>query len=192
MAILSNLLNLDQSPAELNDIYGARDYYWYLRSEPFQKAFLKPLASLINAIGKPCLDVGCGEGQLAEFLSVPYLGMDGSENAIAKAEVRYQSQTWRNFIVRRFESGPPPGNFPTVVFGGVLSVLIKPECRVKFVESFLACGMTAFVVYDLSNLETKDIDKRFHKQILIEAVADIEGIEDVKKKRKIVYYEVEA
>lgn len=192
MTTSSDWLNIDQSPIELNDIYGARDYYWYLRSEPFQTAFLKPLASLINAIKQPCLDVGCGEGQLAEFLNVPYVGMDGSENAIAKAEARYQAQPWRNFLVRRFESGPPPGIFPTVVFGGVLSVLIKPECRVPFLESFLPCGMTSLIVYDLSTLDTKDIDKRFFKQILLEDEAKLEGIEDVKKKRQIVYYQVEA
>jgi SAM-dependent methyltransferase len=191
MTILSNLLNIDQSPAELNDIYGARDYYWYLRSIPFQETFLKPLASLVNAIKRPCLDVGCGEGQLSEFVNVPYVGIDGSANAIAKAESRFQGQPHKSFLVRRFESGPPPGVFPTVIFGGVLSVLIKPEGRVKFLESFLSCGMTSLLIYDLSILDTSAIDKRFTKQVLIENVAEIDGIEDVKKKRQIVYYQVE-
>jgi hypothetical protein len=74
------ILNIDQSKEELTKIHGEQDYYWYLRSEAFRETFLKPIADIVNYLGYTCLDVGCGEACLADYVTVPYVGIDACKD----------------------------------------------------------------------------------------------------------------
>lgn len=187
-------LNLDQSAGELNDLWGERDYYHYLRSEAFVEAFLKPIAAIVNRLGGPVLDVGCGEAALADHVTVPYLGIDGSESAIRRSMARHRLGVWT--WPGRIESPPRlPGVFPTAVFGGILEVLVKPEHRVPLLEMYRErFGVRYFIVYDLERLDTSALDLHYGLPVKeIHASADPRKMErvidhEVKLHRKILVY----
>lgn len=196
------MLNLDQSPAELDDLYGTRDYYWYLRSDPFRQAFLEPLARIVNRLGAAVLDVGCGEAVLADYAAVPYTGLDGSQSAIDRAYRRLMrlgtlSRLSNGFVqlhVGRFEDpvASVRGNFGTVVFGGILDVLVRPEARLALLEHYRQLyGVRYFVIYDLVRLDTAPLDRHYHLVELHTATAELDRIEEVKKHRKICVYATE-
>jgi len=180
------LLNVAQEPGELNGLYAA-DYYWYLRSEAFCKAFLAPLGSVINRLGLPCLDVGCGEGQLSDFVSVPYTGFDGSEEAIRRARAKHPAG---EFHVGRIESPSVAGKFGVIVFGGLLSVLVKPEMQLDFVGLYKKYDPSYFIVYDLAALDTSNLDGKYELRQSYEGRADLPGLSpEVKLHRKIRVYQ---
>lgn len=193
------MLNINQSPAELNRIYGELAYYWYLKSDAFREAFLKPLAQIVNELGGSCLDVGCGEGWLADYITIPYFGFDGSEAAIAVARdhQRYhpardrQKKHEAEFYVGRFEAPRfDHWQFDTIIFGGIFSVLVKPESYVELLDLYRQkFSPKHFIIYDLERLATDSIDAAFRRVKEIHATAALDGIEEVKKHRKILVYE---
>lgn len=194
MIILKNSLNLDQSPEELNDLYN-RDYYWYLRSQHFCDKFLKRIgtvASMLGTLPKKVLDVGCGEGQLAQYVECGYHGFDGSESAISRAKNRYRDQPLY-FEVARLEEPPITGcTFTVAVFGGILEVLIKPEERKKFIYKY-ACqyDLRYFIVYDLERLYTGDLELIY--ELIGEyygSVDEMNNLPDVKRHRKVLIFKV--
>lgn len=194
MTILKDLLNLNQSPEELKDLYD-KDYYWYLRNEQFCNKFLKRIgavASMLGTIPKKVLDVGCGEGQLAQYIECGYYGFDGSKSAIARAKSRYRDQSI-DFEVARFEDPPVTGcTFTTAVFGGILEVLIKPECRREFIYKYVCqYDLRYFIVYDLERLFTGDLEHIY--ELVGEyrgSVDEMSGLPDVKRHRKILVFKV--
>lgn len=181
-------LNIDQSPEELNRIYGD-NYYHYLSSVAFRAAFYWPIGEIVNEFKHNVLDVGCGEGQLSLCCLVEYLGIDGSEKAIEKARQFEDSAT--RFRVARFEDYRNDGaEFGIIVFGGIMEVLVKPQFRVPLMEQYLARFRPQhFIVYDLERLDTTQIDARFRKIKELHRSAVLDGIEEVKKHRKILVYE---
>jgi hypothetical protein len=151
----TSLLNLNQSPDELNRVHGEMDYYWYLSSKAFVDAFLQPMAKIIDRLDDPCLDVGCGEAVLADLVNVPYAGFDGSESAVSKALVRNPRL---QVMVGRIEFPPDhpffQRDFGTVVFGGLLSVLIKPAAYADFFRLYRdRFKVKHFIVYDLDRVD---------------------------------------
>lgn len=183
-------LNLDQSPAELADLYGGRDYYWYLRSDPFREAFLRPLGRMVNELRLPCLDVGCGEGQLAEFVTGIYVGIDGSASAVARGKARNPRLDIR---AGRLEAPDPAwGPAGTAVFGGIMEVLVRPDRRVPLVELYRETfGLSYLVVYDLERLDTGALEGRYRKLSEYHARAEMPDLEPaVKRDRKILVFEL--
>jgi len=174
-------------PAELLDkLYGKQDYYWYLKSEQFRRVFIRPLATVVNDLNLPCLDVACGEGWLADYVTVPYTGIDGSTTAIETARSRHSSC---GFIVCRIESPELlSDSFGTIVFGGILKPLVKPQCYVLFLELYLRFNPKYLVIYDLLNLEESTISRRFSLVDRLQGSVDMVGIPRVKKHRKILVY----
>lgn len=191
----SNVLNIDQSPQELAELYGEQDYYAYLRSSPFREAFTRPLAAIVNRLGEPVLDVACGEGCLADYVTVPYAGFDGSATAIERGRNRLGcgGGAGARLEVGRFESPAIEGLFPTVVFGGILEVLVKPESRVSLLEMYVArYGARNLIVYDLERLDTYGIETRFgapvekrHCEVGVES-----GVIPAKRFRKVLLFQV--
>ena len=181
------VLNIVQSPAELSEMYGKEDRYWYLSSQPFIEAFIKPMAVIVNGIGLPVLDAGCGEGILGSYCQVPYVGFDGSNSALDRGRKRNPQLDLR---IGRIESPELllPSDFGTIVFGGLFSVLVKPECQVAFIERYAAFKPQFFIVYDLERTNTDRIDLRFSRITERHATADIELQPDVKRHRKILVY----
>lgn len=194
MITLSDMLNLNQTPDELVDLYD-KDYYWYLRSQAFSDMFLSKIgcvASLLGKYPKKVLDVGCGEGQLAQYVSCGYLGFDGSKSAIDRALNRYRGQPL-SFEVARFEDPPMVGGvFTTAVFGGVLEVLVKPEHRLDFIQKYITLyRLQYFIVYDLERLDTWPLEHPY--QIIGEfrgGVPEMGGLLDVKRHRKVLVFKV--
>ena len=185
-------LNINQTPKELSGLYGAKDYYWYLRSSQFGEAFLKPLAELVMRYGTSCLDVGCGEGQLYEWLhpESEYRGIDGSNTAIERGLKKN-----RPIGIGRFEEPQKwskwDEEYDVVVFGGVLEVLIKPQFRVDFLKMYKRFGCSHFIIYDLDRLDTSLIEKEFKLIELkhtILAAPDMKLV-DAKYRRKIWVFE---
>lgn len=181
-------LNLNQPTAELNEVH-ATDYYWYLRCSAFVESFLKPLAGLVNWYQGACLDVGCGEGLLGDLIrsDLGYLGLDGSEIAIGKAR---QRNPHRPYAVARLED--PQGHmlleqkYGTVVFGGIMSVLIKPDCRSKLVSYYRErFGARQILIYDLSELDVSTFLPEYQPTLVHTAVADVDVSPEVKRKRSI-------
>jgi predicted TPR repeat methyltransferase len=188
---MKTFLNIDQSPDELSELYGERDYYWYLRSLQFDLAFLQPLAAKINSSTiHGCLDVGCGEGQLGRHVTVPYLGFDGSDNAIHKA-IASSASDLRRYCVARMESFTTTETFDTVVFGGIMFVLVLPDQRVNLFKHYAEMTKAERVfIYDLEELDTSTIDSAFDKVWELHDFVDLDGpnMVEVKKYRKVVEY----
>lgn len=177
------ILRVRQTPEELDGIY-SRDYYWYLRSRVFKEAFLKPLGKFVNDLRLPCLDVACGEGQLREYIRVPYAGFDGSPQAISLAKMRYP---YDRFTVGRIEEPDVDGEFGTAVFGNLFRVIVADQAA--FVGMYVRkYRLTYFIVYDLDCVDTAPIDNRYRLLRIYAATADLNGIQDIKKHRKIRVY----
>lgn len=185
-------LNLNQTPDELRELYGERDYYYYLRSPQFCRAFIKPTAQVVNSLGRGVLDVGCGEGYLADHVTVRYLGIDGSVTAIERARER-RSNIAGAFRVDRFEEPTIIGVYPTIVLSGILEVLIKPEHRVSLIQHYINRFSTEYVVIcDLERLDETALRAEF-REPLIEShlIADSlseRDVEEVKRKRKLLVF----
>lgn len=182
------MLLRDIPDKRLNEMYDGEDYYWYLHSEQFQTVFLKPLASLINSFGEPCLDVGCGEGWLAEYVTVPYTGVEGSTVAVETARSRFPD---REFFYGRIESPLKTllgSQFRTIIFGGILDVLVNKENYVDFLELYLIFYPARFVIYDLERLDTSEIDRRFNLLEKFHGSVEVGGIPEVKRHRKVLVY----
>ena len=187
------MLNLVQTPEELNEIHGPQDYYDYLRSPEFQRSVLKPLAAMVNRLGASCLDVGCGQGYLGQYVDGQYLGFDGSQTAIDHARENNPGE----FRVARFEDleevfrivSDFSTQFDTIVFGNLLSVLIKPESYVEFLESYVKRFSAKFlIVCDLQTLDTTAIDRRFSCRFRHYGNVQLPGLQEIKKARKILLY----
>lgn len=156
----ASLLNLNQSPEDLNSVHG-EDCYHYLRSPEFLSTFMSRIGRLVNQYGLPCLDVGCGEGYLYDFLDVPYAGFDGSEIAINKAR---QLRPRADIILGRIESPPALGVFGTLVFGGLLGALVEQSRHIDFCELYRRHYQAQYlIVYDLVSLDTKQLDGRYDR-----------------------------
>lgn len=195
----TSLLNLNQSQEELDKVYSG-NYYWYLRSWEFREKFLIPLGDLINKLGLPVLDVGCGEGQLATYVAVRYHGIDCSAVAIERASsLAYSNgvstepeKSLRTFCVARFEDFySPEVKAKTVVFGGLFSVLIKPERYLDFIQLYIErFDPSYFIIYDLERTDLTEVNKHFHIIYEHHAVADLPSLQEVKRYRKFLCYKV--
>jgi len=159
----SSALSLVQDGPELDDVHGRLDHWWYLRSPEFTEAFTVPLAAVVNSLGESCLDACCGEGYLADYVRVPYLGFDGSAVAIERAK-RDRPAARALFRVGRLEDPPDLAGvrFGTVVFGSVLEVLVRPEARAGLLRRYARQYRSSFlVVYDLERLDTGPLEAEF-------------------------------
>lgn len=190
----AELLNVNQSPEELEQVHGAADYYAYLRSPEFVEAFTRPVADIVNRLGKPVLDAGCGDGALAEHVSVAYAGFDGSAAAVARLQARHATPDGGCGVlawVGRLEEPRPAGAFPTVVFSGILEVLVRPEARVPLLELYRRTYRAEhFVICDLERLDTSAIEARYGPPLeeTHRVAANPGGLPDVKLRRKILLY----
>ncbi len=188
-------LKNDQSEEVLEDLYGEKDYYWYLRSQEFCETFLKPMADIINEIGGSVLDVGCGEGQLSQFIDVPYCGIDASPTAIDKARQTYHDRNasfgvfrLENFI-EEWKGSLYIDDFQTVVFGGIMEVLVAPEERVRLARSYMDRFDSEYlIIYDLKRLDEAPFKSNFQLIQRISATVNLEGIPKVKRSRKILVF----
>ena len=180
------MLKLDQSPAQLDQVYRS-DYYHYLNSPSFQEVFLKPLGKMIDDLDQPCLDVGCGEGWLADYVTVPYMGIEGSAVALERARARAHPRTV-SFFLDRIEKPVVKGQFGTIVFGNVLWYSVNSEMFVPFLEQYLRYQPTHFIIYDLEPLDTLAIDKRFRLTGSFRASVELPDKPDIYKHRKILVY----
>ena len=169
-------------------VYGDADYYWYLRSEPFVETFLKPLAERVNCLGLNCLDVACGEGQLAKFVQVPYKGFDASPAAIAAARRDNPQLSEDSFCVGRLEDFDDGEKYGTVILSNVLWPLIRQEqygvAAKQLVERFNAkylavCDLAPLCETDLEFLR---LENRYSASVVMT------GIPKIKKHRKILIY----
>lgn len=167
------------------------NYYHYLRSDEFKRCFLDPIAQQLRTRGiESVLDIGCGEGQLAGSLGneVRYFGLDASPKAIESARQRYAN--WEtNFIVARFEEfieWDHVTTYEALVFGNILEVLVKEECRLPLIKSYIRVFKPRYiVVYDLTRLETSSWPKPEWEHY---ASANLELDPDCKRHRKILIY----
>lgn len=196
VGIDSAVLNINQTTQELDGIY-SRDYYWYLGSHEFENRFLIPISCVVNNVllAQSCLDVGCGEGQLSKFIRGRYLGVDACEVAIARARVKC-AENWadrigHSFKVGRFESPRSfiDQKFDVVVFGNIFEVLVKPEHRMAFIAEYIQLTECRhFIIYDLMRLDTSPMESKYHLIQLYQSTADLVGIEDTKRHRKIMVF----
>lgn len=188
-------LNLNQTPDELRELYGEQDYYYYLRSPEFCRAFIEPISQIVNTLGLAVLDVGCGEGCLVDYTllrKLSYLGIDGSETAIERARTRRPDLQF-NFVVDRFEEPTVIGVYPTLVLSGILEVLIRPEHRTSLIRHYRnRFGTEYMVICDLERLDETLLRAEFGKP-LVEShlVADSlpeRDVEEVKRRRKLLVF----
>lgn len=189
-------LNINQRPQELDDLYGEKDYYWYLRSVPFG-TFLSEIGRIVNQSYLSVLDIACGEGQLQRYIdnSTRYHGFDGSVTAISKAKewmeraLKGNASFRHTFSTGRIESYSDGSQYDMIVFGGVLSVLIKPEYRLDFIQSYLKTfNSKGFIIYDLTTLDTGPIDKRFELASTFIDTIELHGLQEIKKTRVVRSY----
>ena len=183
-----SILKRNQTPEQLRDM-AARDYYWYLRSRSYVETFLKSTAEIANRLGSSCLDVGCGEGELARFVTIPYLGIDASEEVITAAKCVNRKRPHLRFQVARLEEFDSDETFSAIVFSGMLYALVNLDAYVPLLEKYLRFSPDYFVICDLQRLDTADIGKRFKciQQFYGEAV--VPNLEIVKQRRKVMVYQ---
>lgn len=192
------LMNVNQTPEELNSIY-REDYYWYLKSPQFRETFLKPLGETVKKYGRSCLDVGCGEGWLADYVSGRYVGVDGSEVAILKAvKSIYPTTSQKKFCISRIEEPhidwfPQGWHFPDViVFGGIFSVLVARESHLdllKLYQDTFQDMPEVFIIYDLQDLDTSHIEAKYTLIDQYFASVDMPHLQpDCKRHRKILTF----
>lgn len=182
-------LNLNQPPQELEDLYWEKDYYWYLRSEPFG-TFLSEIGRIVNQDYISVLDVACGEGQLQRYIdnNIRYHGFDGSVTAISKAK-EGRTSPLHTFSIGRMESYSNGRQYDMIVFGGVLSVLIKPKYRLDFIQFYLETfNSKGFIVYDLTTLDTAPIDNHFELVDTFIQTIELQGLQEIKKTRVVRSY----
>lgn len=178
-------LNKEQTTEELQAVYDA-DYYWYLRSAEFQRACLAPLAKMVNDIDLRCLDVACGEGQLAPLVQCGYLGFDGSTTAVTRASRRYPDRT---FVVGRIEAPDFDwGQFGTIVFGNIMWVTIAKASHINMIKHYQQFGARYFIVYDLARLVTDHLETAFTLIHQHHATINLD-LPPIKRHRKIMLFE---
>jgi len=201
------MLLRDIPDERLEEMYGEEDYYWYLKSNEFKETFLRRIASHIHCIilrkkahsisyhqRLRVLDVGCGEGWLADVLDfdlVDYVGIEGSLKALEKATIRYPASL---FVQTRIEETTKHllGSFDLIVFGGILDVLVKPERYLDFVAMYLqAYSPKHFIVYDLQRFNPFCLDNNYELLEAFEGEATVAGkkLPTIKTKRQIRLYE---
>jgi 2-polyprenyl-3-methyl-5-hydroxy-6-metoxy-1,4-benzoquinol methylase len=107
------------------------------------------------------LDVGCGEGLLAQRLCpnayASYLGIDLSAVAIDRANQKKDARECRSdFLVADVETFAGDGTFDVIVFNECLYYLSAPVETLRRYEQFLAENGTMIVSMDES-VETRKI-----------------------------------
>ena len=182
-------LKRDQSQERLTEMYDEEDLYWYLRSQSFCDLFLDPMGKLISELGNSCLDVGCGEGQLSQFVDCDYYGIDASESAIKAAKKWFPL---RDFEVARLEEYEHSRLADVVVFGGILQVLVERESHVSLLEKYIeSCDANYVIVFDLQRFDSSHLQNRFNLVRGWYARANIEGeLQEVKRNRKVEVYKI--
>ena len=194
-------MNIQQSPEELNDLYGGRDYYWYLRHPAWIEHVIKPMADCINNLGVEwCVDAGCGEALLGDFVEA-YIGFDLSETALDRAANRNKSLDTLNALFCAPLIDPPSlyrissgSGSCIVVFSGILEVLIKQQRRLEFLEFYRGVyGCQYFLIQDLLRLDEIPIQRRYDLvdawYVSIPPEAFDGKLEEVKLKRKVMLYQ---
>jgi len=186
----SSILKNNQSEEVLARLYGADDYYWYLRSPEFSQTFLKEIGRIVNHFPGGVLDVGCGEGQLAHWIKSPYTGIDACEKAVYKAMDKNSGHPNATFWVSRLEDCQSlVGGFDCIVFGGILEVLIKPEERLNLVKHYMErFNATCLVVYDLLRFNDHFLQEEYDRIHRFEGEVDLPQIIPQKRKRQILVY----
>lgn len=201
-------MNIQQSPEELNDLYGDRDYYWYLRHPAWIEYVIKPMADCINALNVDwCIDAGCGEALLGDYFcryiqrdpfgtDSGYRGFDLSHNAIERATKRNSELGVHNVLFGAPLDDPPRLSWcspSVVVFSGILEVLIKQERRLEFLEFYRGVyGCRYFLIQDLLRLDDIPIQRRYDLvdfwYVSIPPEAFDGKLEEVKLKRKVMLF----
>lgn len=203
------MLNLNQSPEELDGPVHGEDYYWYLRHPAYVKAVLSPAALLIRGVvdtlgemsqedddgvrlldaDRRVLDVGCGEAMLADMLSnCLYTGFDGSQVAIGKAKERMASVSRAraaSVLVGRIEDPPMLGTaaYDVAVFGGVLSVLVDPRKQLEFFQLYRErFGIKVFIVIDLPRVE---FDEGLEVRFSLDTFAPVPDLDEARCRRRM-------
>ena len=173
------------SADHLNQTY-EDDYYAYLRSDAFKDTFMAKIGHHIRT--KSVLDVGCGEGQLAEFVGGSYIGIDGSAVAIANAIETYKGDHSKYFEVGRIENPPKLGHVQVVVFSAILDFMVEPESYIPLFDMYAQLYQPEmFIICDLVRGEFAEL-KKVYKPKYKDWVATVEydGIPDIKKTRKVI------
>lgn len=88
--------------------------------------------------GDKVLDLGCGNGRMAEIFTdskIEYLGIDNSEELIKIAAERFKDQAWAKFEAGDVLDDLPKGEFDLVLLIAVLHHLPTKELRLKVLEN---------------------------------------------------------
>lgn len=156
--------NIYQSPADLAELYGPTDYYWYLRSPEYQQHVLLPMARVIDSWGGPCLDAACGEALLADMVAVPYRGFDGSSTSLGRA-VQRRKELIDQLRVGRLEDPPTYPDMPaftTLILSAILEVLVNPVHRRRLVWTYQVRYQPRYLlVSDLKSFDPKTLTGPF-------------------------------
>jgi SAM-dependent methyltransferase len=187
----SLILKNNQTEEQLARMYGEEDYYWYLRSHQFSETFLKEIGRIVNHFPGAVLDIGCGEGQLAEHITVPYTGIDACQEAIYKAQARFAAENRTFGVVRleNFEAEILGGPFDTIVFGGILEVLVAPDQRLRLVQHYMEkYDATCLIVYDLLRFNDTFLRDEYDRIFKTTGKVDVPEIIPQKRKRQILVY----
>lgn len=176
----------DISQQRLDEMY-TEDYYWYLRADEFRSKFLQPIGTWVSKNGGPVLDVGCGEGWLAEYIDTPYAGIEGSTIAVQRATEYHPT---KQFYHANIIDPPDLGEFKTAVFGGILHCLIKQEYHSSFLEAYRAkYGLQYMVIYDLSIADWSALDSAYLLVTSWVGSVAVPGINRTKRNRKVGIYQ---
>ncbi len=105
------------------------------------KYFLKPLQNMLPTVGTPILDVGCGNGAVANYLIAKgynVFGIDASTSGIQKANEINSGR----FFIQDLTSGQFPSEllnikFKTIISTEVIEHLYDPRGYIRFCKKIL-------------------------------------------------------
>lgn len=148
-------MRLDHAQEHLNKTFEPGGYYEYLRGAEFCDNVFGRIAKLIEP-GERVLDVCCGTGELAGYLTsdISYMGMDGSETALATARERWPVRRFTHGRIENFHLFHD-GRYTTLVFANCLLSMIQRCYREQLVQLYAgAFGARKIIIADLQKLDT--------------------------------------
>ena len=189
---MDSFLNIPTDTQKVLDEHYRNGHWDYLKSKPFIEHLHKPAAEMVNNvtdIGEfpdMCIDCGCGEALLGDYITCGYIGFDLSGVALDNAKKRNE-KLW---LYQCSLDNPPRCLAQVLIFGGVLEVSVKAERRIEFLEYYRGVyNCMYFLIYDLLRFDDVPIKRRY--DLIEEFYVDIppfDQLPETKLHRKVMLF----
>lgn len=171
-------------------------HYWHLETDKFINVVYGYVAKEIDELcGPECsvLEMGSYKGLFLEVLGKqhPYIGIEGSKDAVNYAALRYKDSRNAAFVNMRFEdieSFEPDFPIDVLYFANCL-LYFKDECLADFVKICLEVAKPKyFMVCSLRHHVVATLRKNFNCIKQEHLYVDADGMSEAKRNRFVDLY----